>query len=489
MKTLGSLLLLVVASNPLPAGAERSGPYQATGFKVGEVTDASAIVWTRLTLRETRNPADGPMVAIEYDQPAPGEGRRDRAVKGVVFPDGTTVGDIRYAAPGTDGDVRVLIKKQGADAWRETDWRSVDPLRDFTRQFTLDNLEPNTRYDVRVESRGVDGTAGASLDGTFRTAPAADDPARVVFTVVTGFGNDDEDSPGGFKIHKSMAELDPNFFAHTGDIIYYDRLAKTVELARYHWQKMYGWPNAVEFHCNTSSFFIKDDHDTWRDDCWPTMKSPYMGAFTFRQGQAIFREQVPMGALTYRTRRYGKDLQVWLVEGRDYRSANPLPDGPDKTIWGEEQKRWFKQTLAASDAPFRVLISPTPIVGPDRDTKRDNHSNKNFQHEGDELRRFLADQNNAIVICGDRHWQYMSVDPETGLREYSCGPASDVHAGGWRQSDHRPDYHKFLRVKGGFLSATVERAAGVPTLTLRFHDVDGRVAFEDRITAGANQSD
>jgi alkaline phosphatase D len=214
-----------------------------------------------------------------------------------------------------------------------------------------------------------------------------------------------------------------------------------------------------------------------------------MHEFTFRQGQAIFREQVPMGDLTYRTRRYGKDLQVWCVEGRDYRSANDMPDGPGKTIWGAEQKRWFKETLAASDAAFRVLISPTPLVGPDRDTKRDNHSNKVFQHEGDELRGFLAGQKNAIVICGDRHWQYMSVDPKTGLREYSCGPASDVHAGGWQQSDYRPDYHKFLRVKGGFLSATVERNDDVPSLTLRFHDVDGGVEFEDRILASATQAD
>ena len=485
----GVAALLLLASCAAVATADEGGPFQATGFKVGEVTDTSAIVWTRLTLREKRNPSDGPVVTIQYEQPSPGVGRRDRTVTGVVYPEGVTVGDIRYAVPGADGDVRVSLRKRGAGEWRETDWQSVDPLGDFTRQFAIDGLEPGTRYAVRVESRGVDGTAGASAVGQFRTAPARDDPARVVFTVVTGFGDEDQDSPEGFKIHASMAKLDPDFFVHTGDIIYYDRLAKNVELARYHWQRMYGWPNAVTFHRNVASFFIKDDHDTWCNDCWPTMKTPYMHEFTFRQGQAIFREQVPMGPRTYRTRRYGKDLQVWFVEGRDYRSANDAPDGPDKTIWGAEQKRWFTETLAASDAAFRILISPTPVVGPDRDTKRDNHSNKVFQHEGDRLRSFLAGQKNAIVLCGDRHWQYMSVDPTTGLREYSCGPASDAHAGGWRQSDYRPDYHKFLRVKGGFLSVTVQRDDDIPVLTLRFHDVDGGVEFENRLTAGARQAD
>ncbi|MDB6006750.1 MAG: hypothetical protein JWR15_3737, partial [Prosthecobacter sp.] len=26
------------------------------------------------------------------------------------------------------------------------------------------------------------------------------------------------------------------------------------------------------------------------------------------------------------------------TDGRDYRSPNKMPDGPDKTIWGAEQK-------------------------------------------------------------------------------------------------------------------------------------------------------
>jgi alkaline phosphatase D len=160
-----------------------------------------------------------------------------------------------------------------------------------------------------------------------------------------------------------------------------------------------------------------------------------------------------------------------------------MPDGPDKTIWGDEQKAWFKRTVQESDATFRVLISPTPMVGPDRDNKGDNHANKAFTHEGDELRRFIASQKNMVTVCGDRHWQYVSVHPETKVREYSCGPASDEHAGGWRQEDNRPDYHQYLNVTGGFLSAIVERVEDTPTLIFRHHDVDGNVLNEDRLVA------
>jgi alkaline phosphatase D len=189
-----------------------------------------------------------------------------------------------------------------------------------------------------------------------------------------------------------------------------------------------------------------------------------------------------MKGRTYRTRRWGKDLQVWFTEGRDFRSPNNMPDGPDKTIWGTKQKQWFVRTVNESDATFKVLISPTPVVGPDRDNKHDNHSNVDFTHEGNELRQFIASQGNMVVVCGDRHWQYMSIHPESGVREYSCGPASDAHAGGWQQSDYREDYHKYLNVTGGFLSGTVERQDGVPTLTFRWHDADGSVNHEDRLT-------
>jgi hypothetical protein len=67
------------------------------------------------------------------------------------------------------------------------------------------------------------------------------------------------------------------------------------------------------------------------------------------------------------------------------------------------------------------------------------------------------------------------------VREYSCGPASDKHAGGWKQSDFVADYHRHLNVIGGFLAATVERVEGVPSLTFRHYDVAGNVKHEDRL--------
>jgi len=462
-----------------------SGPYQTTGIKIGEVTENSAIVWTRLTHDAQRIGSQAPMPEVRYRDPKTGAlrdtpaGGRAGSKPVVTFPRNSTIETIEGAVPGAVGGVTVLYRQAGASDWKEADFRAVDPKRDFTCQFSLKDLRPDTKYQLRVEALG-ENTKGQVVEGGFRTAPRADESARVLFTVITGQAYPDRDSPDGFKIYPVMLKLDPDFFVHTGDILYYDALAKTEALARWHWASIYSLPTNVEFHRHVASYFIKDDHDTWMNDCWPGMKTNFMGDFTFEQGQAIFLEQVPMGERTWRTFRWGKDLQIWLVEGRDFRSPNTMADSPDKTIWGAAQKAWFKKTAQESDATFRVLISPTPIVGPDRENKHDNLANDGFQHEGNEMRSFIATQKNMYVVCGDRHWQYISVDEKTGVKEYSCGPASDEHAGGWKNDMRMPE-HKYLNVIGGFLAVIIDRPEGKPTLTFRHYGVDGNILNEDRL--------
>ena len=480
-----SMIILFFVAVTYSSGLS-DGPYQATGIKTGEVTHNSAIVWTRLTRHPERVGSEALMPEISYRNPKTGKivkknQGRPNLTPIVNFREDSTIETIEGAVPGTPGQVRILYKTGSASDWKATEWKMVDQERDYTHQFLLTGLKSGSKYHVRAESRErAGGKNGQTVEGGFRTAPLAGQPQRVLFTVTTGQAYPDQDAPGGgYKMYSSMLKLDPDFFVHTGDIVYYDKLAKTLPLARWHWARMYSLPTNVEFHRQVASYFIKDDHDTWMNDCWPGRETRFMGDFTFEQGQKVFVEQVPMGERTWRTFRWGRDLQIWLVEGRDFRSPNTMADGPGKTIWGEKQKQWFKQTVRESDATFRFLISPTPLVGPDRKNKHDNHSNVDFAHEGNELRQFISKQKNMYIICGDRHWQYISVDSKTGAREYSCGPASDKHAGGWSNDQRLPE-HRYLNVIGGFLAVTVERQEGKPTLTFRFYGVDGNVLKEDR---------
>ena len=159
-----------------------------------------------------------------------------------------------------------------------------------------------------------------------------------------------------------------------------------------------------------------------------------------------------------------------------------MPDGPEKTIWGKEQMSWFKKTVEASDATFKVLISPTPIVGPDRGNKKDNHANIGFKNEGDQLRKFISEQKNMVTVCGDRHWQYISKDAETGVVEFSCGPGGNDHAGGWKQENKLPE-HIYLNVVGGFMEGNVLQDNGQSKLVFRHYDPDGNLLNEHVVQA------
>ena len=69
----------------------------------------------------------------------------------------------------------------------------------------------------------------------------------------------------------------------------------------------------------------------------------------------------------------------------------------------------------------------------------DHHTDEaDFATEGGMLRELIASQESMVVITGDRHYQYVIEDPETGIREHATGPASDEHARGLGQATCGP---------------------------------------------------
>ncbi len=115
----------------------------------------------------------------------------------------------------------------------------------------------------------------------------------------------------------------------------------------------------VDFLSHTTSYWSKDDHDfRFNDSDLKGDKLPLP-----QTGIELFREQMPILAAddrkspTYRTHRLNRHVQLWFSEGRDFRSPNKMPDGPDKTLWGTAQREWLKQTLKESDATWKILIT------------------------------------------------------------------------------------------------------------------------------------
>ncbi|QDT31180.1 alkaline phosphatase D family protein [Thalassoglobus polymorphus] len=441
------------------------------GLRVGEVTQNSAVVWTRITKTKERN-WDGIV--------APPLRSKNRKVEISKIP----VPDLEGEITGAPGLLRLSWSTN--DTFEDanvTKWVAAEASGDFVHQFEINELTPGTKYFLRIDAKDAeDAAVSATATGSFSTPVEADQWQDASFAVVTGQMYKDLDHREGFHIYPAMKKVGVDFIVPTGDTVYYDNetpRANTLELARYHWHRMYSLPRHIEFHQTIPGYWEVDDHDALSDDCWPTKNPKFMLPLTFEQGYATFREQVPLGTQpTHRTVRYGKGLQIWMVEGRLYRSPNNSPDGPEKTIWGKEQREWLMKSILESDADFKVLVSPTPIVGPDRSGKKDNHANKVFAYEGNLFRDWTAEQklDNFFVCCGDRHWQYYSIDPKTKLKEFSCGPASDQHAGGTPGQDF--EVQPFHRVKGGFLTVNVLREKGSPVIAFRHHDVHGKVVNE-----------
>ena len=357
----------------------------------------------------------------------------------------------------------------------------MDRRTRFYQPDQLTDLSQAPNMMCRVEARPASSESvtldhGWEFQNSTRTGF---DKADITFMVVTCQDyHDRDDNSNGFKIYRSMLEQNPDFFVHTGDIVYYDQQAKNLDLARWHWQRMYSFPNLVEFHKHVGSYFEKDDHDTWMNDCWPGKQTKFMGDFTFKQGQQVFLDEVPMGNKNYRTYRWGKDLQIWLVEGRDFRSPNDMPDGPGQNHLGKRTNcTGSSLQLMLRMPPLKSSSVHTPLVGPDRPKKNDNYANSGFHYESEMIRKFIEQQPNMYIVNGDRHWQYVSKDAETGLMEFGCGPASDEHAGGWNQNDWRPE-HLYLNVIGGYLEVQIKHENDEPRIEFRHHHVDGKVRFE-----------
>ena len=185
-----------------------------------------------------------------------------------------------------------------------------------------------------------------------------------------------------------------------------------------------------------------------------------------------------------------------------YRSPNAMEDGPEKSIWGQEQKAWLKETLLASDATFKILISPNPMIGPDDARKSDNHTNLGgFQHEGKEFFAWLNEtglvKKNFYLICGDRHWQYHSIHP-SGVEEFSCGALVDANSRLGRKpgdpASTDPEglikqvYAQKVRSAGFLLVKADPASEEAPAkLTFVFHDENGKVLHEHTKTSGGGE--
>jgi alkaline phosphatase D len=463
--------------------AQPDQPIQlAQGVMSGEITETSAILQSRLT-----RPTDRIHTSWSGIPGAPGFAHFEIA---------------------DNADFRGAIQTEIVETSTDNDFIVKQIVRD---------LMPATTYYYRLHYGATRELGRTSPVARFNTLNGATTRSMRRIAIVTGMNYsffhhiggggyppaDESDRRVGYPTLQSIVDQGTDYFVATGDNVYYDHPALgraiTLHEMRKKHHEQYSQPRFRNLFQQTGTYWIKDDHDHRWNDSDPY--TPYRGGTrdedllpSHERGLAVFKEQLPVTdptesqALTYRTHRVNKDLQIWLVEGRDYRSPNSMPDGPGKTIWGEVQRSWLQRTLLESDATFKLLITPTPMIGPDDAYKKDNHTNHDgFRHEGDAFLQWVKDQGltekGFVIATGDRHWQYHSIHP-LGIHEFGSGALVRQNSRlGRKPGDPRSTDPEALirqpftndKPTGGFLLVTVipHEEQSRTSLEFRFHDEYG----------------
>jgi alkaline phosphatase D len=404
---------------------------------------------------------------------------------------------ILWARAAHAGEVSVEVGAVDAEPQRLA--RTAAAADDLIVRVALDGLAPATRHRYRV-SQG-----GDQVDGTFTTAPAPHESGRVTFLWSGDLGGGGvycRALDGGYRIFRAMARHASDFFLLVGDTIYADSACnkpdtvpganfRATTLAEYRARHRYNRedPAFQDFLRRTSVVATWDDHD---------VRNNFAGTTESRMpvGRQAFLDYWPVaggddGHRLYRSLRWGGLLEVFVLDTRQYRSDNGLPDGPAKTMLGAAQRQWLLDAVPASTAVWKVIVSSVPLaIATGRPERRDSWSNANvfglvldngtgFATERDAILRHFQSRgvHNLLFVAADvHHAEVIRHEPFRGwtFHELIAGPLSAT-PGRPRPLDERLRPSS-LFARGGLYNFG-EVAIDPARLVVRIMDEQGSVLF------------
>lgn len=455
--------------------------------------------------------------------------RSNSSSEGTLFvgsdflPQGVAVGDISSQSAllwlRTDGPASVQIEWATVSRWERASRLAtvVAPVSrtvsitttaetDYTLTIPLEGLSPATRYRYHVlvgfadqATKQLPASASLAAKGEFTTLPDEKTSAAVIFAWSGDLGGQGRcrQGVGGYPIFDLILQRNPDFFLLLGDTIYGDHVcpsppnelgadfkATTVQTYRVRHRYQRGAEALQQFLKTVPVYVIWDDHE---------VKNNFAGPFEEQMpaGRQAFREYWPIASPVddphrlYRRVRYGADLELFILDTRQYRSRNADPDGPAKTMLGSAQLAWLLDGLRRSTATWKVIVTSVPLsipkggdaTVPGNDGWAGGPDGTGFEHE----RQVIVDAilqdtiKNVVFIGGDVHWvQANAYDPnQDGIidfHEYVAGPLSaspgrfaptrqELHP---TQLFHEAGYHNFglVRVTKDTFDVTVVDETG-----------------------------
>ena len=272
---------------------------------------------------------------------------------------------------------------------------AADERAGFSVKTRVRGLDPHEQYHYRFFT-----SESESRVGRFRTSPPDDSREHVRVAV---FSCQDWQA-GYFTSHRDLLDQDPDLVICLGDYIYErnfyegpreDKTGRNRDgevqslneyrdkYALYHSDK-----NLRDMRAEIPMVAIWDDHeveDNWAGDLPGSATQDPRVKFPKRQrnGFQAFFEHQPLTqdpkdpTRIYGTVRLGRNLELFLLDERQYRSDQPCNDralipcaveqreDPKRTLLGRQQTSWLKRGLRRSDAVWKGIANQVMIMSVD----------------------------------------------------------------------------------------------------------------------------
>jgi len=314
-----------------------------------------------------------------------------------AFPHGVAAGDVTHdtavlwCRANAAGQVRLDVATddlfQTVVATQVSEANEAD---DFTLKFDLEGLSPTTAYFYRFVRLDA---SEASVSGTFRTAPPPEAPQALRFV----HSGDSNARAQPFDILAYAAAEQPDFWFWAGDTAYADGVADglppAVDLSGYRGKHR---QNRDDEHLRgllaAAPVWVQwDDHEVANDYDGGELE-PHLTASSVADAYRAFFDYMPIRRQgiaddpqrIYRSFRYGSLAEFFILDCRQYRSADVGRQGggpdprafllptlefgtialladPARTMLGTEQLDWLKAGLASSTATWKFVLSSVPF--------------------------------------------------------------------------------------------------------------------------------
>ena len=447
------------------------------------------------------------------------------------LPQGIAIGDVTSHSAllwlRTDGPMRVQVEWASVEAWEtvskqataiahvaRTPLFTTDQETDFTLSIPFKGLTPSTayRYHVLVGSKGEEGQlteARVAARGEFTTLPDAKTSVPVTFAWSGDLGGQHRCRRGaaGYPIFDVMRAQKLDFFLFLGDTIYSDDVCPSPPnepgadftastLAEYRARHRYqrGADSLRRFLEWVPVYVMWDDHE---------VRNNFAGPFDSQMpaGRQALREYWPIAtqpddpSRMYQAVRYGADLELFVLDTRQYRSRNADPDGPNKTMLGAAQLGWLLDSLRTSTAMWKVIATSVPLSipkgggasVPGNDGWAGGPDGTGFERE----RQVIVDTilgeklKNVVFIAGDVHYVQANVYDPNGdgtpdFYEFIAGPLAAAQG---RMTPPSPALKPTTLIhEGGYYNFGLVRITK-SVLEVTVLDETGTARFSHRLTA------